>query len=360
MKAQYFFWILFLIGFYWMLYLYQDFLMDALIAGLLCVGLFQVKVFLDKRFSHVKYFYIDRFSNVFSSLLCVLVLASVLIVPLYFIVYKGSNVFFEINFEKLSALIKWLKGTITENLSHFPTIHDEVSKFLANFSAASITGYLLKISSYVGKYGFKLITDALFILGLLFFFFYYGERFYCYFLGVLPLEMNQSKKVFEEVAGILRIVLLTSLITVILEGVAFGVMIVWFGHDGWSLGILYGLASLVPAVGGALIWIPIAIYELYHGNVNGAIFIALYSILLISVLIDSVLKPYLIVFIKKRIFKTTLKINEMLIFFSMIAGISQFGFWGIIVGPTITAFFIALLRLYENYFIQKEQETCEC
>lgn len=44
--------------------------------------------------------------------------------------------------------------------------------------------------------------------------------------------MNQSKKIFEEVAGILRIVLLTSLITVILEGVAFGVMIVWFGHVG--------------------------------------------------------------------------------------------------------------------------------
>ncbi len=50
----------------------------------------------------------------------------------------------------------------------------------------------------------------------------------------------------------------------------------------------------------------------------------------------------------------------MLIFFSMIAGISQFGFWGIIVESTITAFFIALLRLYENYFIQKEQKACEC
>ncbi|CAJ99577.1 AI-2E family transporter [Helicobacter acinonychis] len=348
MKAQYFFWILFLIGFYWMLYLYQDFLMDVLIAGLLCVGLFQVKVFLDK-----------HFFNVFSSLLCVLVLASVLIVPLYFIIYKSSNIIFEINFEKLSALIKWLKEMITENLSHFPAIHDGVSKFLENFNATSITGYLLKISSYVGKYGLKLITDALLILGLLFFFFYYGERFYHYFLGVLPLQIHQSKKIFEEVAGILRIVLLTSLITVILEGVAFGVMIVWFGHDGWFLGILYGLASLVPAVGGALIWIPIAIYELYHGHVNGAIFIVLYSILLIGGLIDSVLKPFLIVVVKKRIFKTTLKINEMLIFFSMIAGISQFGFWGIIVGPTITAFFIALLRLYENYFIQKEQKTCE-
>ncbi len=190
MKAQYFFWILFLIGFYWMLYLYQDFLMDALIAGLLCVGLFQVKVFLNK-----------RFSNVISSFLCVLVLASVVIVPLYFIVYKGSNVIFEINFEKLSALIKWLKGTITENLSHFPAIHDGVSKLLENFSAASITGYLLKVSSYIGKYSLKLVTDALFILGLLFFFFYYGEKFYRYFLGVLPLEMNQSKKFLKKWLG---------------------------------------------------------------------------------------------------------------------------------------------------------------
>ncbi|AFI05317.1 AI-2E family transporter [Helicobacter cetorum] len=339
MKAQYFFWLLFGIGFYWMLYLYQDFLMDALIAGLLCVGLFQVKLFLN-----------ERFSNVLSSFLCVLALASVLIVPLYFIAYKGSNIIFEINFEKLSALIGWLKKTITENLSHFPTISDGVSKLLENFSATSITGYLLKISSYIGKYSLKLITDTVFVLGLLFFFFYYSERFYHYLLGVLPFEIKQSKGIFEEVAGILRIVLLTSMITIILEGLAFGVMIVWFGHDGLFLGILYGLASLVPIVGGALIWVPVVVYELHYGHVNGAIFIALYSILLIGVLIDSVIKPILIVFIKQRMFKTTLKINEMLIFFSMIAGISQFGFWGIAVGPTITAFFIALLRLYENYF----------
>lgn len=181
MKAQYFFWILFLIGFYWMIYLYQDFLMDALIAGLLCVGLFQVKVFLDK-----------RFFNVVSSFLCVLILASVLIVPLYFIVYKSSNIIFEINFEKFSALIKWLKGTITENLSHFPAIHDGVSKFLENFSAASITGYLLKISSYVGRYSLKLITDALFILGLLFSFLLRGEILSLFFRGLA--SWNESKQ----------------------------------------------------------------------------------------------------------------------------------------------------------------------
>ncbi|WP_104747625.1 AI-2E family transporter [Helicobacter cetorum] len=348
MKAQYFFWILFGAGFYWMLYLYQDFLMDALIAGLLCVGLFQVKVFLNR-----------RFSNAISSLICVLALASVIVVPLYFIAYRGSNFIFEINFNNLSALISWFKVAVLELLSHFPTISEGARKLLENINASSVTSSLFKISSYIGKYSLKLITDTAFVLGLLFFFFYYSERFYHYLLGVLPLETKQSEGIFQEVAGILRIVLLTSMITVFLEGLAFGVMIVWFGHDGLFLGILYGLASLVPIVGGALIWVPVVVYELYYGHVNSAIFITAYSILLIGVLIDSVVKPILIVFIKQRMFKTTLKINEMLIFFSMIAGISQFGFWGIAVGPTITAFFIALLRLYESYF-SKHRELCEC
>lgn len=108
---------------------------------------------------------------------------------------------------------------------------------------------------------------------------------------------------------------------VILEGVVFGLMIVWFGYDGWFLGILYGLVFLVLVVGGVLIWIFIVIYEFYYGNVNEVIFIVLYFILLISVLIDSVIKLILIVFIKKRIFKIIFKINEMLIFFFMIVGI---------------------------------------
>ena len=37
----------------------------------------------------------------------------------------------------------------------------------------------------------------------------------------------------------------------------------------------------------------------------------------------------------------------MVIFFSMIAGLTTFGFWGMILGPAITAFFLAILKLFE-------------
>ena len=45
----------------------------------------------------------------------------------------------------------------------------------------------------------------------------------------------------------------------------------------------------------------------------------------------------------------------MLIFFAIIAGLTSFGFWGIVLGPAITALFIALLRIYKT-MIQPYEE----
>ena len=43
--------------------------------------------------------------------------------------------------------------------------------------------------------------------------------------------------------------------------------------------------------------------------------------------------------------KSNTKVNELLIFFSIIAGLSTFGFWGMILGPAITTLFISSLKL---------------
>jgi predicted PurR-regulated permease PerM len=39
--------------------------------------------------------------------------------------------------------------------------------------------------------------------------------------------------------------------------------------------------------------------------------------------------------------------NELVIFFAIIAGLTTFGFWGMILGPAITAFFLTILKLFE-------------
>jgi predicted PurR-regulated permease PerM len=54
----------------------------------------------------------------------------------------------------------------------------------------------------------------------------------------------------------------------------------------------------------------------------------------------------IIKYIKEDILHSSIKINELLIFFSILAGMSSYGFWGMILGPAITAFLIAITRLY--------------
>ncbi|MDH5465420.1 MAG: AI-2E family transporter, partial [Thiovulaceae bacterium] len=66
------------------------------------------------------------------------------------------------------------------------------------------------------------------------------------------------------------------------------------------------------------------------------------------IIADTFIKPIIIKFINDALIKSHVKINEMIIFFAILAGLTTFGFWGMIIGPAITAFFISLLKLYRD------------
>lgn len=345
MRPIYFFWIVFAISLYWMAYLYQDFLMNLLIAGLLCVASYWLKHFFE---GYIK-------NNFITSLLCVLVLLAFFILPLYFVVHQSIDFLRGLDPHSFTDFIEKLKNFTSTSFSNFPAIDAHLNKFFSNISVDSMMSYAFTFSSYIGKYSLNFVLNAGFIVVFLFFFFYYGHRMYDYVVQLLPFEKAESQAVFEEINGVLHIVFLTSIINILLQGFAFGIAVVWFGYDGFLFGVLYGLASLIPIVGGALLWIPVMAYEIYLGNIGVAVFIGIYSLVFISFVIDNIIKPIVITIIKQKILKTPIQINEILIFFSILAGISTFGFWGIVVGPTITAFFIALLRLYQNNFSYKNQ-----
>ena len=114
-------------------------------------------------------------------------------------------------------------------------------------------------------------------------------------------------------------------------------------------GVLYGFASLIPVVGGIIMWLPIVIYEATTGSSANAIIIAVYSIIIISVIADTFIKPMIIKYINQKVVKTPTSLNELLIFFSIVAGLSTFGFWGMIIGPAMVTFFISTMHLLKKY-----------
>lgn len=71
--------------------------------------------------------------------------------------------------------------------------------------------------------------------------------------------------------------------------------------------------------------------------------------MVISIIADTFIKPLIISYINKRIVKTPTKINSLLIFFAIVAGLGTFGFWGMIIGPAMVSLFVSIMHLIKKY-----------
>lgn len=312
--------------------------MDILIAFLLYIA----TVGLYNRILH----YVK--SPIFSAFLSIILLILILVVPLFFLMKNIISLASSVNPDDFSAFVNGSKEQILSIFNRFPVIEGKIREIFNNISPALILSYGLNFSSELGKSSLGFIVNIGFITVFLFFYFLYGEKAYEFVIELIPFENAQIERVCDEVISVIKVVFYTSLLNIFLQGSAFGIMIVYFGYDGWFLGMLYGLSSLVPIVGGVLVWLPVSCYEFYLGHTQNAIIIALYALGVCAIAIDNVIKPLLIALINKKILKTSVQINELLIFFAILAGLTSFGFWGIVLGPALTALFISLLRIYRK------------
>jgi predicted PurR-regulated permease PerM len=247
----------------------------------------------------------------------------------------------------------------TELLERFGIDMKSVDSAVANaFSEESIGRYIKNTLAFMGSmaaHSAVFFKDMVLILIFYFFAFLYGEEVGHFIKRILPLDTAQTQLLFNELHNSMGVVFFSILATAIFEGSLFAIVVLFYGLDAILLGILYGFASLVPVVGGALMWVPTAIYLWVTQGSTPAIVVAAYSIVVISIVADTFIKPVIIKEIDHKLLKETNAINEILVFFSIIAGLTTYGFWGMIIGPAITTVFIAILKLYEQF--QKENQT---
>ncbi|MCH9024635.1 MAG: AI-2E family transporter [candidate division Zixibacteria bacterium] len=103
-------------------------------------------------------------------------------------------------------------------------------------------------------------------------------------------------------------------------------------------GAVMALLSIIPIVGAFVVYIPAGIVLMIGGSfVKGFLIIGI-GIIIISQ-VDNVIRPLLI--------SGRTSIHPLLLFFSILGGISLFGLLGLILGPLIAAVFITLLQILE-------------
>lgn len=344
MRPQHFLLMLFVFALYWMYQLYNAYWMPILIGSLLAISTANIQ----KRL-------LDIIKNDFyAALVSSILLAILLFAPLGYFLTTLTIQLHSVNVDTFKHVYENIEIWINELPSSLDFFKTQL-KDLTNYSnLSSIAGNSLGVAANLGKYSASFLKDAFLIIIFYFFAQYYGKTIMHYIIKIIRLPQQDTTLLSLEVSNVMSVVFYSIIATATLEGALFGVMISAIGYNGLLFGIMYGFASLIPIVGGILMWAPFMVYELSLGHSNNALIIALYSIIVISIIADTFVKPLIIKYIDLTIIKSNTKINELLIFFSILAGLTAFGFWGMVLGPAITAFFMALLKLYgerdESYF----------
>ena len=108
------------------------------------------------------------------------------------------------------------------------------------------------------------------------------------------------------------------------------------------------ITAMLPVVGAALAYVPLAIIFFAQGKNWQGGFMLIYGFGVIG-LVDNLFRFIL----NKRLGN----IHPLVTVFGVIAGITMFGFIGLIFGPMLLSLFIVLLRVYSNEFFMKKRES---
>jgi len=205
---------------------------------------------------------------------------------------------------------------------------------LVGRSSQAITTHVFTI----GQNTVEFVLDFFVMLYVLFFLLRDGRDLSAEGVRVLPLKPEYTQRLFHEFATVVRATVKGNVVIAIVQG-SLGGLALWFIGIAAPLlwGALMALLSLVPAIGAALVWVPIALYLLATGAFWSAIGLTAWCVLVIGV-VDNVLRPVLVA-------KET-RMPDYLVLVATLGGLTAFGVNGFVIGPAIAALFIAAWSIF--------------
>jgi predicted PurR-regulated permease PerM len=339
LKAVYFLIAIAIVTIFFMVELFSPFLKSMFVALLLTVATSSLTLYLESRFK----------SRVIGTTLMTIGLTALFFIPILYCIFSFANFFNQLDQQALVKDLNSIKFWIEDISDDLTFVKDMLSEIISKIDVGKTVQNVLSIGAYLGKNSAKFMIDMVMILIFFFFFTLYSTAIATFIRDLLPIKKDDSIILFYDSSNVMTVVLYSILITAMLEGFLFGFFLTFYRYDGLLFGVLYGFASLIPVIGGVIMWLPIVIYEATTGSLTNAIVIALYSIVIISIIADTFVKPIIIKYINQKVVKTPTSVNELLIFFSIVAGLSTFGFWGMIIGPAMVTFFISIMHLLKKY-----------
>ncbi len=239
-----------------------------------------------------------------------------------------------------------INGVIEELPKPLPVIAREVMARLPRGQqqieelVKSLTGRVL------GGVGYVFLTTGGFVFNLtmmlvaFFFFLVDGPVFVRWIIHTSPLTDEQMTELLDGFRDVSIAVLVGSVGTALVQTL---VATIGFWIAGAKHALLLAaatfIAAFIPVVGAGSVVVASAVILYFTGHSGGALFLGIWGIAVVSS-IDNVVKPLLM--------RGKLEINTGITFFALLGGAATLGPAGLLAGPLIVAFFLAVVRMCEK------------
>jgi predicted PurR-regulated permease PerM len=184
------------------------------------------------------------------------------------------------------------------------------------------------------------LVQMVMMLIAFFFFLVDGPKLVDWLEDILPLGRGQTRRLLSDFRRVSVAVIVSSVATAAIQAVValVGYLIARVPNPIF-FAIVTMFVALVPAVGAGAVVLAAAAIMYLGGHPYSALFLVAWGILAVG-LIDNVVKPYLI--------RGGLQLHGAVVFFALLGGLAYFGPVGLLAGPLIVSFFLAVIRMWDR------------
>lgn len=196
---------------------------------------------------------------------------------------------------------------------------------------------------------FSFLVNLFILLFALFFMFRDGEKILRVVRHLIPFERGLQDDMLHESRDLIFASVAVALLIAAIQGFLGGVAFRLTGLGApFFMGVLIAFCSIVPVVGSALIWVPAALWFGINGHWGKAV-VVLIICGGVAGLADNFVRPLLL--------RNRTRLNDLLLFISILGGLQVFGLLGLVVGPTILAAALAVFRVHMDHQEELEKRS---
>lgn len=214
---------------------------------------------------------------------------------------------------------------------------------LGKDTLAFIVSILPRIGQIIMESISSLAINLFVMIFVLYFMLIGGKKMEAYVNDILPFSEANTQEVIHKINMIVRSNAIGIPLLAIIQGGVATIGYLLFGAPNiLLLGFLTCFATIIPMVGTALVWFPVAAYLAISGDWFNAIGIAAYGAIVVSQ------SDNLIRFILQKKMADT---HPLITIFGVVIGLPLFGFMGVIFGPLLLSLFFLFVDMFKKEYL---------